>query len=437
MRKLRIFAVLFILFTGWQIKAQKIRPVSKERVLQSVMENNESLKITEQEFLQARADYRQTNAFFLPDISISHTGITTNSPFIAFGSKLNQERVTHSDLEPELLNDPGRFSSFNTFIEVEQPLINLDGIFKHKAANSRMKARLLQNKRIAEYLEFEVNKAYMELQLAYKAIQLLENAYEDELSIKKLANERYKMHYLEKADILSVEVRISEIRNRLHAAKTNLENASDYLEFLMGQSQEGTLKPTDSFQVNTIKDSGELGVSEERSDIKALELLTEARKKMYTANKMNFLPRLNAYGSYEFYDEEVFQGEASAYLAGISLSWEIFQGFKRLGELQKSRSEFEKAKLKYEEYVSKSTMELKKARRALKDAEYKLKLSELAMQQSEESLRIRTRRFGDGLENTSDLLVAEAKYLEKELEYYQTIFEYNYTRAYLEFLTEI
>jgi outer membrane protein TolC len=58
------------------------------------------------------------------------------------------------------------------------------------------------------------------------------------------------------------------------------------------------------------------------------------------------------------------------------------------------------------------------------------------LEQSKESLRILTNRFGQGMEKTTDLLMAETQYSEKELEYFQTIYEYNYALAYLEYLNE-
>ncbi len=436
MKKIKYSVILIHLFVGLLASAQQVQTISKDTVLNRVMENNRTLKISEQEFQQARADYRQTNAVFLPNISVSHTAMTTNNPLMAFGSKLNQESISQSDFNPALLNDPDRINNFATKIEVEQPLINLDGFFKRKAADSKMEAIRLKSERTGDYIKLEVEKAYMELQLAYKSVNVLEKAREAALSNQKMATDRYKQGYLQKADILSVEVRVSEIENNLQQAKSNLENASDYLEFLMGQSQEGILKPKDSLQVNELMGIENTALSEGRSDIRAMELATEARKEMYRADKMSFLPRLNAFGSYELYDNEIFHGDANGYIAGISLSWDLFQGFKRFGKTQKSQSEYEQAQLEYEQYISRSTMELNKARRALESAENKLNLGKLAMEQSEESLRIRTNRFEEGLEKTSDLLSAEAKYLEKELEYYQTIYEYNYAKAYLEFLTK-
>ncbi|MDC9723078.1 MAG: TolC family protein, partial [Urechidicola sp.] len=59
-----------------------------------------------------------------------------------------------------------------------------------------------------------------------------------------------------------------------------------------------------------------------------------------------------------------------------------------------------------------------------------------ALEQSKESLRIRTNRFKEGLEKTTDLLLAETQYAQKQLEYYKTIFEYNYAYQYLQFLTK-
>ena len=86
--------------------------------------------------------------------------------------------------------------------------------------------------------------------------------------------------------------------------------------------------------------------------------------------------------------------------------------------------------------MSKSNLELNKVKRQLIDAKSKLKLTDIAVQQSKESLRIRKNRFKEGLEKTSDLLMTETQLLNKQLEYYQTIFEYNFTQSYIQFLTK-
>jgi outer membrane protein TolC len=157
---------------------------------------------------------------------------------------------------------------------------------------------------------------------------------------------------------------------------------------------------------------------------------------MHKADQMAFLPRLNAFGTYELHDNEIFQGSANGYLFGAELKWNLFEGSKRFGKSQKSKAEYDKSKLQLAQYKSESKLELNKAIRSLEDAQNKLTLTNLALQQSEESLRIRTNRFQQGLEKTTDLLLAETQYSQKQLEYYATIFQHNYALAYVQFLTK-
>ncbi|TWO32614.1 TolC family protein [Seonamhaeicola sediminis] len=434
MKKIIIFLTMSFIGSSMLI-AQEVVFITKADVLSKVSDSNLSIKISNEDFNQAKADFRQSNAVFLPSITASHTGMATTNPLMAFGSKLNQEILTQNDFNPALLNDPSQIENFATRLEIKQPLINIDGFYQRKAAKSKMEAMFFKKERTAEYLELEVEKAYMQLQLAYRGVEVLEKALEAAMANKKLADDRFNQGYLQRADVLNIEVRVTEVKNQLQTAKSNVKNASNYLSFLMNDDAYTIYKPTDSllvFGVSTINKR----VSENRSDIKAMGLVSEAYQANYKADKMAFLPRLNAFGSYELYDDEIFQADAKGYLFGAQLSWDIFQGSKRIAKSQKSRAEFEKSKLEYSQYVSQSNLELNKANRMLTDAQNKLDLTALALKQSEESLRIFTNRFKEGLEKTSDLLMAETKYAQKQLEYYQIIFEYNYAHAYLKFLTK-
>ncbi|WP_417855091.1 TolC family protein [Xanthomarina gelatinilytica] len=433
--KKQIYLLSFMLISAVAY-AQQLVPITKTEVLARVSEENRAIKISEQEYLEAKADFKQTNAIFLPNITASHTGMATTNPLMAFGSKLNQEILTPSDFNPDLLNNPGQVENFATRFEIQQPLINMDGFYQRKAAKSKMEAQALQIERTSDYYAFEVEKAYMQLQLAYKGVDVLEKALETANENKTLAENSFKQGYLQRADVLSVEVRVNEVKNQLQTAKSNIANASNYLSFLMSDTNNVIYKPSDSLQIGNFGVMNSEVISENRADIKALQLATNAYETMNKADNMAFLPRLNAFGSYELYDDQIFQGDANGYIFGAQLSWTILDGTKRFGKSQKSKAEFEKSKLQYEQYVSQNQLELNKAKRMLTDAEDRLNLTKLALEQSEESLRIRTNRYEVGLEKTTDLLLAETQYAQKQLEYYQTIFEYNYAQAYLQFLTK-
>ena len=309
--KFKLIGLLFFAF--YSGLAQEFTSVTKEEVLEKVKESNNTLKMAQQDILAAKGDFNQTNAILLPNISISHTGIATTNPLMAFGSKLNQEILTANDFNPSLLNDPSQIEDYATRVEVQQPLLNFDGIYQRKAARAKWNATELQSERTQDYLELEVEKAYMQLQLTYKAVDVLQKAQETALENKRIADNSFKQGYLQKSDVLAVEVRVTEIDNQLQYAKSNILNASNYLSVLMNVDDSNILKPSDSLSV--VNHDNSIAVfSENRKDILAMNSATEAYRHMHKADQMAFLPRLNAFGTYELHDDEIFQGDANGYL---------------------------------------------------------------------------------------------------------------------------
>ncbi|MDX5585122.1 MAG: TolC family protein, partial [Aureibaculum sp.] len=129
MKKLFTLLLFTIMIPNESVRSQEIKFISKQEVLNIVHSNNATIKISERNFDMAKADFRQTNAVLLPNISVSHTGIATTNPLMAFGSKLNQEILTAADFDPNLLNNPDQIRNFATKIEVQQPIINVDGFY--------------------------------------------------------------------------------------------------------------------------------------------------------------------------------------------------------------------------------------------------------------------------------------------------------------------
>lgn len=407
--------------------------LSGDEVLQRALEANTGLKISQAAFREAQGEFRQTHSLFLPEITASHTGIVTTNPLMAFGSKLNQEILTQADFNPDLLNDPQRTENYATLLEVRQPLINIDGLFQRKAARYKMEAAALQAERSRDYLTLQANAAYMNLQLAHKAVAVTQKALRAAEANLRWAESNYRQGYLQKQDLLEVQVRVSEVRNQWQQAQSQVANASDALAVLMDEPVSAVYVPRDSLIPQPAAPSS-WSLSEERPDIRAMSLAAEAYSSAHRADKTAFLPRLNAFGTYALYDDELLRFGADGYTIGAELRWDLFGGHKRLGKVQSSRAAMEKSQLEQAQYYSESQRELQRAERALDDARARLELTRQALEQSAEALRIRTNRFREGLEKTADLLTAEANAAGKELEYYQTIFEYNYALAYLKFL---
>ena len=431
--KNRYLFILCFFVISISLKAQEYVLIDKDDIIAKVKENNLTLKISQEDIAKAKGRFTQANAIFLPSISASHTGFSTTNPLMAFGSKLNQAILTANDFNPVLLNNPQRTQNFATRIEMQQPLINLDGLYQRKAAKKTVEAMQLQKNRTEDYLILEIDKTFLELQLTYKALEVHKKSYIAIKETKRIIENKYKQGLLQKTAVLQVEVSLTEILNQINITKSTIENLSNYLSFLMNEKTFKIYKPSSPLEIKQANFSN-ISISENRGDIRANKLSVEAYEALNKAAKMSYLPRLNAFGSYELYDKNMFRGGANGYLIGASLSWDLFKGSKRMGKNQHSKAAYNKASIEYEKYVSKSKLELEKAKRTLADAKNNLTLSELAMEQSEEALRILKNRFKQGLEKTNDLLIAEATFAQKQLAYYNTIFQYNYLNSYTQFL---
>jgi outer membrane protein TolC len=334
MKKINVIILLATISISYYSYGQDTLSISKVDLWQKVADKNLQIKIANQEFKSAQADYRQSNSLFLPNITASHTAIATNNPLMAFGSKLNQATITASDFNPELLNNPNRTTNFATKIEILQPIINVDGLYGRQAARAKMNAFELQRERTKEYLELEVNKSFMELQLAYKAVAVLEKATATGVENLKLVGNYFKQGILQKTDLLSVQVRVNEIKNQLQYAKTNVQNASDYLAFLLNEDLTGAVyKPAEGLENTITLKTINTSLSANRKDIQAMEQSTEAYQKMLQSSKTTFLPRLNAFGSYELYDDTLFGTNAKGYVVGAQLVWNVFDGYKSIGKM--------------------------------------------------------------------------------------------------------
>jgi outer membrane protein TolC len=434
MRKTLLISLLLSI-TG-ALRAQDTLRISKEDFIGKVIENNFQGRIADKQAAMAKADFEQSNSLYLPSVSASYTAITTNNPLMAFGSKLNQEILTQQDFNPALLNDPDNVQNYATEFTILQPLLNMDGVYGRKAAKIQKEAYELKAERTKEYLELEASKLFMQLQLAYEATNVLERAKETADRAVKTVSDYFDQGMVQKADVLDAQVQASEVENQLTYTRSNVRNLSDQLRALMGEQNDGSiLKPETEAPLNYDEGTFESELPSNRRDLLAMSKSVEGYESMFKSSKMKFLPRVNAFGSFQIYDNDPLGFNANGYIIGAKLSWNLFNGYTDISKKTKAKLQMEKAKIEQEEYQTQQQVELSKANRMLRDAQNKVELSQQAFEQAKESNKIRKDRYEQGLEKTVDLLNSVTQLYKKELELQQAIFEYNFTKEYLHFLT--
>lgn len=429
------FTIVFmgLLFVNAQAQ-QKTESLSLEVAVNAVISNNSAVQSARIDEAIAQEKYNQTNAGFLPQVNFSYSALATNNPLNVFGFKLQQRTVTATDFNPNFLNHPSGTSDFTTKIEAMQPLINLDAIYMKKGAQVQVESYQLKTKRTQEYLIFETQKAYHQLQMTHQAVAVLEEALSTAKSIYDFTNNRVLQGLIQKSDLLNVEVQVLSIENNLNEAKANVLNASDYLSVLMNKPTGILYKTYEIKQVQSLEKL-ELEAPQNRADFLALEKAIEAAGLMLKASKMKYLPRLNAFGSYQLNDKNFTAFNASSYLVGIQLTWNIFDGNNIKRQIAGLKLEQEKLGVQLHSMQQENQMLLDKSYRDLANALFKIKQQNAAIAQADEALRILQNRYEEGLVNTTDVLTAQTQLSQQKLMLVQAIFSNNISQAYIQFLT--
>ena len=414
--------------------AQEVMPLSLQEALEATLVNNKEIVLAKLEEEGATARFRQTNAVFLPQIRVSYTAMSSNNPLHAFGFQLQQQSIIPADFNPELLNNPSNTQNFMTKAEWQQPILNMDMVYMRRAAHEQTAIYALKTKRTREYLTFEVQKAYAQLQLAQQAQLVLEDALKTVNSIFKSTRNRFEKGFLQKSDVLNVQVQVNAMERQFAEAKSNVQNASDYLSVLMDKPS-GVVYTVNLIENIMVVDSIETKIPENRADFQAMQSAVAAHDMMISSGKMSYLPKLNAFAEYLFNDAEVLGFGSNSYLVGAQLSWTLFNGTATRNKIEEYRIERNKTAEQLQYQRNQSQVELNKTLRQLQDARFSLLQYETAVSQATEALRILQNRYEQGLVATNDILQSQTQLAQQKLYQAQAMFTFNTTQAYLQFLT--
>ncbi len=428
-------AITSIAFAARASAQDSTKNLALSEAITATLNNNKTIQLAKLDENIAASHYKQTEAVYLPQVGFSYTAMSTNNPLNAFGFKLQQQSITQNDFNPDLLNHPSGTPDFTTKLELQQPLINMDMLYMRKGAAKQTELYQYKTQRTKEYLTFEVQKAYLQLQLAYAAVKVLEDALQTTRSVYTSADNRFQQGLIQRSDVLNVQVQVSTVETNLAKAKSNIRNASDYLSLLMGQTTGVIYRVTETAEIEKLIPDTTTKIAATRSDFMAMQKAIEASDLMIKANKMSYLPKLNAFGNYQLNDSRMLGFAANSYLAGVQVSWDIFKGNKTKNTIVTQTLERNKLTEQLAQQKDQGQLELNKANRDLKDAQLEIAQQKSAIEQASEALRILQNRYQQGLVNTTDVLMAATQVSQQKFALAQAVFNSNVSKAYLELLT--
>ena len=437
-----LVTLLFVLPSGiisaQQSESNNAMSLSLEEATSIALDHNFSIEMAESDRDKSKAQFRQTNAVFLPQISFDYNAVSTNDPLNVFGFKLKQEIVTQQDFNPMLLTDPNVTQNYSASFQVQQPLFNPDMMLQRSAVKNQLNSADEQLSGTRKHVEFQVRNKYYSLILHHRQLGVLETALTTAAEHRRLAQNYLEEGLISKEDFLAARVYELEMESRKLNTENQLAKVEEEMAILLGMNGSVKISPTkDLNQINLAALPDNLiTTSIDNAQTRAIEYRVKAAEQMVKSANFSFLPKINLFGYYEYNDPDFAGFDASSYMIGANLKWNIFSGFSKAGKVMEAKADYRKAQTMQENHRMEQENKVRQAYRALEHARQELELTDESIAQSEESVKIRTNRYEQGMERTTDLLEAETKLAESRLKNVAALYKYNMSIATLEMLLE-
>lgn len=337
--------------------ADSVRPLTFAEARALLLDRSPELEVQRARVDQSRALSRQTLSTFLPRIDLDafylNTGLSIPIQGLLDPGRNGSRLPRQGHQDPGDPTDPtpprGDLDLRVTAIRLQQPLVNVGGWFARREARIMVEAVDRTSQRVHEAMEFALLEAYLDARLARERLEALGRGLEAAREAVREAEGLHREGLAPRLDILSARVEMAEVQGELAVAHADSVASQVALQRLLDlpvpidpveEAALGLLPPLPDL------DEALQGISR-RADVEAQLRAREASDFGRRRARAALWPRLNAFGSYVWLDEERFLGGGPDLTVGIFLSWSPFQGMRQVGGIQEAagRAREEEARL--------------------------------------------------------------------------------------------
>jgi outer membrane protein TolC len=401
-------AVLLMAGTGHAADMQRL--TVREAIARGLERNNQ-LRSVRYQAEAARSGAAAASLHYLPSVTLEETWSRSDVPVNTFMMKLNQGRFTNQDFDISKLNNPSPVSDFKTAVTVEQPLLVPAAWAGQKVAQRGAERQEAASEQTTQQTAFQIFQIYLEVQKAHAFLGTTEKALEEAKESKRQALVRTAAGLGLKSDELRAGTQLAAMEQQKISAENNLTLARMQLALATGG------QPGDQIEANepvTLKMpeqglTGLIGLAQQgRKDLQAAERGREQADAALLQAKAGFLPAVGAFGSWQMNDQNsAFGREHDSWMAGISLRWNIFDGFRTWNGTGQARATRSAATEQLEQTRKEVSYQVHEAWLRRIESQKRLEVARSAVAAAEEATRLLSKRFENALASMLELLDAQ------------------------------
>ncbi len=303
---------------------------------------------------------------------------------------------------------------------------------------------LLQYQAVLADTLLEVRTAYFDVLQAEQQIVVQEASVK--LLLQQLTNttQRFEAGTVPRFDVLRAEVEVANARPKLIRAKNQYRIGKNNLATLLGYSV-----PANVWEDIPITLTGKLEAEpyeielpsalaqalERRPELGVLRKAEGLRKEGIITAKSSYKPNIDIFAGYAAhnsrYTDDMFR-DASGAIAGVELTWDIFDGQLTKGKVMQAKALHDKALFEIEDSSRRIELEVRTAYSTFLEAREVLESQRKVQEQADEALRLAASRYDAGTGTQLDVLNAQTSLTEARTTQIQALHGYSVARARLE-----
>lgn len=292
---------------------------------------------------------------------------------------------------------------------------------------------------------FQLKKAEQDVAVGVDTVKRLNSSLKSAEAYFKREMAPYVQVLLAKVDLANAEQELSIIRNTVGKKREELFRlmniAADPDTSFSGGLSYYSLDYSTSYEECWKK------ASEKRTDLKSFEKQIVMSEKDAAIAAGKYLPLVRLDGGY--YDQLRDYSEPGVYLnqkydrdqenaywkAGVSVSWQLFDGGSAWFDRKKSLLQIEKIREQIKDAENNIRSGIRTGLFSLSEAEQRIKSTSVAVAAAKETYESEVKRFQAGIATIPSVLDAQARVTRADSNYSQALLDYQIARAGINFLT--
>ncbi len=407
----RLILICAVLLASVAAAGAETLKLSLKDALGMALENNSRIKAARFTSQAAAQGVQSANSRYLPALSFEETLMASNSPVNTFMMKLDEGRFTNDDFLISNLNSPAAAHNFKTALSLQQPLFvpSLSPLKEMAVKDARKSELELESAR--EGIAFQTFRTYLEFQKADAQLMAADRAVVDARENMRLATVRTAAGVGLRSDELRARTHLASVEQLYISARNSVTLAQMKLAQLIGLSGDNTIeiKGFSGHLTIPVLSDQLLGIAlQNRVEIKQSHTDLEKSDAALRLARSEYLPTVGAFASYQLNAKDApFTSDNDAWTAGVSLKWNLFDGFRRGSERKRALSSQSAAREMLEAATEDVRYQLKESYIRRDEAAKRLEVTRHALLDAEETVRLLAKRYENSLATLVELLDAQ------------------------------